>query len=576
MEASCIKKLFSGESPFVIPSYQRAYSWDKSQYEQFIQDLRENSGRYYFGHFLLEKAEDKGGSNIIDGQQRLTTIVIFFRCIVNELEKRSLNDCASSFDIKTTINDLRHTYIRDKNDIKCFKTVSYDDVFFSKEIIDNRDRSPDEELSSSSQKRIRNCRKYFDKVFEKEETKTLLKWIKLVQESTVTVYKVDSKIEAAQIFAFQNDRGKALSNLEILKSFFILQIYLHEKPNLQEERINELNNYFEVIYKDIVNINTNEDDVLRYFWMAYSKKGYDTEKPLAEIKEYFSKKSIKDLISFIDYLSRTYNFIKIIENDCSFDMMNLKRLNNMALTLPLLIKSKVIVNTSDKTYSRLVRLAENFTFRQAARGGRAILEKRLQEILVKSTDNDSFNEEIDEFVEKMRWDYWNDDELKTALDDGFIYYKRKICVYLLWRYEQSLCPKDYPSPRLNWEDIIWKESLEHVAPQHPEDGKFLANGYGEYSDVKSPEEGIESGYWLHSIGNLLLMSQSQNSEIGNKDFVSVKLPSYESEKSMLRQQKEIRSFVDSPDKPCWNKNAIERRGKCIIKKALEIWNLDKI
>ena len=574
MEAINIQSLFSTASQFVIPSYQRAYSWGSNQREQFIQDLRDAADRYYLGHFLFEKAESDDGVNLIDGQQRLTTIVIFFSCMQKELEKRSANEGA---DIEMAAKRLHHTYIRDSFTKKRrFKTVDYDDAFFLNEIIDRRAIIPEDELTSSSQKRIRHCREYFENVFATENTQTLLRWTNLIEQASVTEFKVASKIEAAQIFAFLNDRGKALSHLEVLKSFFMLQIYLHEPQETQEDYILRLNKAFEDIYEAIVRINTNEDDVLRYFWMAYSTKGYGTEKPLEEIKGYFRNKSTEDLIGFVDKLARAYRQVEFIEKDKSFDMMNLKRLNNMALTLPLLIKAKVIANTTEQTFSRLVRLAENFTFRQAARGGRAAIESRLHGLLVNSWDDVSFNLQINNFVDRMRWDYWNDNELRRVLSSGFIYGNRKVCTYLLWRYEQSLCPQDYPAPRLNWEDIVRKESLEHIAPQHPQDGKPLASGYGEYKNLEFPEEGIESGEWLHSIGNLLLMSQSQNSAVGNKDFVSVKLLSYESETSMLRQQKEIRNYVDNPETPCWNKSAIERRGNHIIEQALKIWNINKI
>ena len=573
MEAINIQSLFSTASQFIIPSYQRAYSWGTSQREQFIQDLRDAADRYYLGHFLFEKADGSDGVCLIDGQQRLTTIVIFFSCMQQELEKRSV----SGDDIEMTAKRLHHTYIRDSFTKKRrFKTVDYDDAFFLNEIIDRSTFVLEEELTSSSQKRIRHCREYFEKVFEGEETAALLKWTNLIEQASVTEFKVGSKIEAAQIFAFQNDRGKSLSHLEVLKSFFMLHIYLHEAQETQEDHILRLNKAFEDIYEAIVRISTNEDDVLRYFWMAYSTKGYGTEKPLEEIKGHFKNRSVEDLIGFVDKLARSYRQVEFIEKDKSFDMMNLKRLNNMALTLPLLIKAKVIANTTEQTYSRLIRLAENFTFRQAARGGRAAIESRLHGLLVNSWDDASFNQQMNNFVDRMRWDYWNDNELRRVLSSGFIYGNRKVCTYLLWRYEQSLCPQDYPAPRLNWEDIVRKESLEHIAPQHPLDGKPLANGYGEYKNLEYPEEGIETGEWLHSIGNLLLMSQSQNSAVGNKDFISVKLPSYESETSMLRQQKEIREFVDNPATPCWNKSAIERRGNHIIKQALKIWNIDKI
>ena len=136
------------------------------------------------------------------------------------------------------------------------------------------------------------------------------------------------------------------------------------------------------------------------------------------------------MIGFVDKLARSYRQVEFIEKDKSFDMMNLKRLNNMALTLPLLIKAKVIANTTEQTYSRLIRLAENFTFRQAARGGRAAIESRLHGLLVNSWDDASFNQQMNNFVDRMRWDYWNDNELRRVLSSGFIYGNRKVCLYL--------------------------------------------------------------------------------------------------------------------------------------------------
>lgn len=128
MEATNIHSLFSTTTQFVIPSYQRAYSWGKDQREQFIQDLRDANNRYYLGHFLFEKVNEKDGLNLIDGQQRLTTVVIFFSCLCEEFRKRAA--CEDS-ELMTTRNRLHHVYIRDSfTNRRHFKTVYYDDAFF--------------------------------------------------------------------------------------------------------------------------------------------------------------------------------------------------------------------------------------------------------------------------------------------------------------------------------------------------------------------------------------------------------------------------------------------------------------
>ena len=553
MEASKVKALFYRDVRYVIPSYQRAYSWEEQQREQFIEDLRDVSDRYYLGHFLFEKTDNGSVLCLIDGQQRLTTIVIFFSCLRHAFFKRFSTDG----DTKKICDYIDRRYLRDQDtEQPHLATVENDNVFFIHEIID-RD-SFDEMIDTSSKKRIRDCREYFDSVFEKESKDTLLKWLEIVEEATVTEYHVTKKSEAAQIFAFQNDRGKSLSNLEVLKSFFMLQIYLRGEKR-QEEYVNDLNKSFSEIYESIVKTKVKEDDILRYFWMAFSKYGYNTENPLSEIKAYFKSKEIKEITLFAQLLSRAFIQVIAIEADQDFYMMNLRRLDRMAQSYPLLLKSKIMAKVEEKTYYRLVRLLENITFRAAARGGRAAIESRLNNILANANDNLSFNNQIDVFISGIPYEYWSDKELQSALSSGGIYFNHRICSYLLWRYEQSLCPPNHPKERVRWEDIMKKESLEHIAPQTPKD----------------EENGIESGEWLHSIGNMLLLSQSQNSSAGNKDLKD-KLEIYKEENSLIRQQQEIVTFMDNPDNPFWDKACIERRGKHIIDAALAIWDVNKI
>ena len=75
---------FTHEGPRAIrvPDYQRAYSWEQKQIELFIKDLVDYRGGrngYYFGHFIAEEVRNSAweGWEIVDGQQRITTLVLF-------------------------------------------------------------------------------------------------------------------------------------------------------------------------------------------------------------------------------------------------------------------------------------------------------------------------------------------------------------------------------------------------------------------------------------------------------------------------------------------------------------------
>ena len=577
MEASNIKRLFKTSECFIIPAYQRAYSWGHIQREQFIQDLRDASDAYYLGHFLFEKAEGKDVMYLIDGQQRLTTVVIFFSCLKHELEKRrDLND-------SKVCKLLANQYLRDAID-ECarFETVEYDKPFFEKEIIDREEPfTGADSINSNSKRRIRQCREYFDKVFEQESTETLLRWMQLVEEAKVTEFHVTGKAEAAQIFAFQNDRGKALTQLEVLKSFFMLQIFLRvQTSGKQKSYIDSLNYAFRNIYESIVNTDIKEDDILRYFWMAYDDRGYYTKNVVSEVENTFKARPVEDIVKFVDLLARAFVYVVEVDKDYkTLDIANIKRIRRMAQCYPLMIRCRIICNASDEKYNRTIKLIENVIFRAAIRGGRAEIESRLNGFRGAMHDNDSIMKAIDDFVQRRKWDYWNESELKNALSSGGMYFNKNMCRYVLWRYEQSLCPKDYPATRISWDNIMTDQSLEHIAPQTPTNGEPLAAGYGIYTDIEHPEEGIETGGWLNCLGNMMLLTQSQNSAAGNRPLKD-KLEIYNREDSMIRQQHEIINFCKKAKETnnlCWDKDCIKNRLQHIVRQSLEIiWNLDNI
>ncbi|HOI27600.1 MAG TPA: DUF262 domain-containing protein, partial [Paludibacteraceae bacterium] len=184
---------------FEIPAYQRSYSWEDKQINQFIEDLKNANAQYYLGHFLFEESADNT-LLIIDGQQRLTTCVIFFSSLLNELRNRKKNGELLTVDL----DDIADYYIRDiRKGTQKFKTVEYDNNFFADEVVDRK--AGTQKPNSRSQERIRRAKELFDKEFANTPTTELERWYNLVQNATITQFVVADKIQAAQIFAFQND-----------------------------------------------------------------------------------------------------------------------------------------------------------------------------------------------------------------------------------------------------------------------------------------------------------------------------------------------------------------------------------
>src|ERR1035438_5123278 len=103
------------EYEFVIPNYQRAYSWTEKQIALFIADIAEYTDmaeqpgsadkkpQYYLGHYILE-AYENGKFAIVDGQQRLTTVAIFL-AVCQSLKKSSTPPLSLSLDVVAYDND---------------------------------------------------------------------------------------------------------------------------------------------------------------------------------------------------------------------------------------------------------------------------------------------------------------------------------------------------------------------------------------------------------------------------------------------------------------------------------------
>ena len=564
-----VENLIGGNNFFEIPEYQRAYSWEESQWAQFIDDLKNVQEKYYLGHFLFEEGADR--LLVIDGQQRLTTCMIFFRAVINCLEKRGVENKIKLF--KRYLFDAEREKAR-------LKTVAYDNNFFYDLIVKN---SAAKTADTKSQHNIKNALEYFEKELDKIISDEILQMAELLAHATVTYYKVNDKAMAAQVFAFQNDRGKDLSELEKIKSYLFLQVYLNSSGEKQKEAIAYIDRNFATIYEGITQINLHEDAVVNYYWRSLSNKGLYSDKTLSEIKEVLAKTPDKlDWIrNFTSQLADAFAFVAMFEKyDEDQYAVRLKQLDNMALVYPFLFKANHfgVYASWNKTFKRLLRFLENVIFRALLRGGRAELTSRLNWLLAFTSASD-LDEKISQAVAWLKdnssyWGYWGNGEMSRILNGYF--YGNRVDNYFYWQYEMYRNRKNgYDAPSgIKYSDIVRSENIEHIAPRTPTNCDPVANGYGIYVDAVAPENGIESGQWLNCIGNLMLIAESHNKSIGNCRFAD-KLTSYE--KSSLSQQREIKDFATGKDGMLiWDMEAIKKRKQAMIEAAMEIWSLDNI
>ena len=222
-----IHSLFQG-TEIHVPDYQRAYSWDtdmtasdsatssSKQVAVFLNDILdyisfERQTHYYLGHFIFEQS-DNNIYNIIDGQQRLTTVEICISALLRRIEELNgqLND-----DELTLKEDILTRRTK-----RHFHTVGYDDSVFADYVIEAKsfDKEFISTLETESQRRILAAMFYFRNEFSKMEYEQLKSVMYAIANADCTTHVVSDQSEAVQMFIFQNARGKEPTKLEILKA----------------------------------------------------------------------------------------------------------------------------------------------------------------------------------------------------------------------------------------------------------------------------------------------------------------------------------------------------------------------
>jgi len=561
MEAvTTIRRMLANNEIFV-PSYQRAYSWDvdtegtaPKQISTFFSDLEQHiksrsEKPYYFGHFLFE---EKGNDRyaIIDGQQRLTTIVIFLSALFRNLN-RELNEQEEL--CKEDIIKRRSTYR--------FETVDYDSQVLKDYVIDGTKSAIRTETTSAG--RIKQAYDYFVKVISNHDESFIESIISCVANTKCTTHKVSSEEEAVQMFIFQNDRGKRPSLLEIVKAELMFAVHIAPVEKDTDAIINEIKTRFEQIYKSISKIEykIDEDEVLLYTFRVFANSLWvERNEVIAKIRTELADNPIEFAKRFALYLEDSFTHLVTFftSDNENYEIASLIQLGDIGNALPFIIKAyRINSELNDKL--ALASALESILLRQRLIGTRADIRSRIGEDYQEfGVDENSDIQPILEKIEWLKhvdssewwWAHWNDEALNKSIQGNM---NHAVSRFLLWKYENHLRSKGKGGYLFMPYSNIAEPELEHIAPQTK--NEKVASGYCSYD-----EEFLEQ--YLNCLGNFLLVSKKHNGSIGNIPF-SDKRETY----TYLEQQREIQSMTEGKRK--WTKSLIKSRKEKLINFIME-------
>ncbi|MDE0399062.1 MAG: DUF262 domain-containing HNH endonuclease family protein [Candidatus Poribacteria bacterium] len=577
-----IKDLFDGSKIFNIPKYQRAYAWEEEQLNAFIEDLEnQKTGKdHFFGTILLRKQEPDGEFNIIDivdGQQRITTIIIFMKLLLAQQENAD-----------NSVKLLKRIYIQDLDMYK-LRVLDIDNDFFESHILgDNGSgyKAAEREVETPSQHRLLRAKKLLDGWIKAHPDK-VEDFREKIGHMQVLTYSVEDDSEAALMFETTNNRGKLLTSLEKVKSFLMHKTYLASKN--PEIHLRHLQNRFSKIYRDYEEIEdfrknrgefgkTDEDSIFQYHSIAFEtwkdKEYQDSVRMInQQINDLIKTNRTADAADFINRYSRglrrSFKFMNKLLLDRSLYLLDIHTLNRPAAFYPLLIKSYKLDDSNERqNFKRVAQLVEIIGFRFGITKSRS--DKGVSQLYRLARDfNGNFKQLIKQLQEFVDW-YCNDSEFERSLRQPRFYevVDTGDQRYLFWKYENHLRLTKQPIfPEMSTETFTnekpqTKLTIEHIIPQNSRDSKKVVADDSILSITDFEEK------YLHSIGNLVLDSRSANASKSNQDF-ETKDEQYS--KAPVKSQLELSRFC-KPEPDRWNHISISDRGDKIVKFALERWN----
>ena len=596
---------------FRVPDYQRGYSWEEQQVDEFLEDLELlGPQRYHYtGTVVLHETEsgtrpmDEDGNTyisveIVDGQQRLTTIVLLLDGISRCLDGFSATAKGLSQGIRK--NFIATTGISGQPLYKLSLNQDADHYFKTSVLavqpgVEGPQITSERRMAVAKERIAAYLETRLDTEGKSGETWLQRLYTKVVTQLRFTIYEVEDEAEVGVIFEVMNDRGKPLTDLEKVKNFL-----LHSSItiDIENDLAHDVNEAWAEILRQLMAANlvsgADEDRLLRAHWLTHYNPQPRQWKGSRSIKEAFDlrkhksrRKALLDslhryaeglrasCISFCDAYqpSRPDSFQSFAQKpkrrrEVIEWSTKLGRVGVIAPFLPILLAVRERWPADPRKYLEVLKLCEAFAFRvyrlagYRADAGQAELFRLGRDLAHKK---ETFKGAIERLKHELAR-RCGDDEFRSRTSVSHQQmksaYEWRGLRYFLYEYEISLARKQGASPIVTWNELRrrdLRDTIEHILPQSIDDQPYWKKRFKRTHQR-----------YLHDLGNLTLTKH--NSHYLNKPFrtkkgkVGAKKPCYTT--SPLYVERELTQWEN------WTATAIKERREKLLEWARARWAMD--
>ncbi|EAJ8402884.1 DUF262 domain-containing protein [Campylobacter jejuni] len=544
-ETLTLNDLFSKDRTYSVPKYQRNYSWDEDQWEDLwsdIEDLEKSNYPHFMGSIVLQETKDVKNIDIIDGQQRLSTLSIFIAAVIvyiddlvkkdkdkinNEKRKEIFNKKYLGYESSTTLKIVPKLTLNKTNN-----------NFFTTYIINQN--IPDKPTLADADKSNLLLHKAFDffqkkikEKFQEEDGKKIAEYVEMIGEQLkFIVIIVQNELDAYVLFQTLNTRGAELTAADLLKNYF-LSLLKNDSEALEQANS---------IWEDINNKISTEKipDFLRSV-VNFQTDLVTKNRLFKEVRK--NIKTSEEAFSFISKLHNLSSLYLALQNsnhnswnefsqkDAKY-YINILELLRFKSSLPLLLiaKEKII---NDQEFTKILKACAVLSIRYSISKTRT---NKLESNYNKIACNIFYDKykNANEIIKALKLIDIDDNDFKKSFS---IYSKKatsgndeKIVKFLLFNIERHL------SGGICDEQIA---TIEHILPSSLNDEK------------------------VHKLGNYILLEAKYNQQLKNKNFKE-KIDIYSKSNFKLAQ------YVAENFKT-WDTKSIDQYQNFLAKQALALW-----
>lgn len=563
-----INDVFNGNRVLEIPFFQRAYVWGEDQWERLLEDMEQVSHSnkpYFLGSLILKQQLTTSRHNVgdvrtvIDGQQRLTTLNIFFKvlCLLNG-QNQLFNR------IFRLINNDALALLHNHNDLENFEKILSLDELLEIEVSDS----------------ITKAYTYFKNKIDPSK----LNIQNILGRTLFVGIDLDPQEDEQQIFDTINSLGVRLTTAELLKNYFFnrdeIGIYNIYWKNIFEKD-DETKNYWD---REITTGRIKRTFIDLFFYSYLQIKIQESAlKVRAEDKAEYSKvetlfESYKSFIK--DYsldkkviLEEIKEYALIFKENFDYDIVDkeltekngIERINAIifGLETSTLIPYTLYIlkNASDEcSKNELFRILESYIMRRMVahlptKSYNQLFTDRLisNEIVTK----EAFSDYIEKQADKLNFFPKNDD-LKTGFNKAILVNKQSAGI--IYFIESKIRNKYKHSTQLLG---INRYSLEHLMPKKWENnwGKILESGLRDLRNKK-----------ILTLGNLAIITQNLNASIRDSNW-EYKKKGTVNKPGLIHYSSGIETLSSFLSIEEWNETEIQKRADFLYEKACLIWEV---